>query len=192
MPSFIPATGKRILDDRLDKHASEEAPRLAEGVRCIIPHDPDFVALIYSTLFAHDVTDEGKTWMGGFASRIQPLASTRRQDYQHACWHLNEALEAFLNVNPIGGTTAVVGAVTGLAAEKRRSREGQQEPTDVTVDGRIIRLIDDSLSLQDWRLAGTSQEKPLIAFAEFLRSCSRAAFRDAIAKAPAQVRGELR
>jgi hypothetical protein len=171
----------RILDDRLDKHASEEAPWLAEGVRNIIPHDPDFVALIYSTLFGHEVADEGKTWIGGSASRILPLTSTRRQDYQHARWQLNEALEAFLKINPVGGTTAVVGAVRGLAAEKYRSREDQQKPTDIAMNGRTVRVIDDRLSLPDWRLANTHQETPLIAFAEFLRSCSPATFRDAVA-----------
>ncbi len=171
---------KRILEERFDEHASQEAPWLAEGVRSIIPHDPIFVALIYSTLFGHDVTDEHKTWIGGSASRILPLTSTRRQDYQQARWQLNEALKSFLDVNPIGGTAAVVGAVRGLAAERRRSGEDWQKPMDINVHGRTVRVVDDRLSLQDWRLADTHQEKPLSAFAEFLQSCPPDAFRNAV------------
>ena len=149
-------------------------------MRSIIPHDPVFVALIYSTLFGHDVTDESKTWMGGSASRILPLTSTRRQDYQQARWQLNEALKSFLDVNPIGGTAAVVGAVRGLAAERRRSGEDWQKPIDINVHDRTVRVVDDRLSLQDWRLADTRQEKPLSAFAEFLQSCPPDAFRNAV------------
>lgn len=172
---------QKILEEpRFSAYASDEAPGLADAVPWIIPHAPDFVALIYTTLFTRDVTDEAMTWVGGSASRILPIMSTRRQDYQHARWRLNEALPAFLRVSPGGGTAAVVGAVRGLALEKRRS-EPKREPEAVVVEGRTVRVVDDLLSLEDWRTAESRDGKPLNAFVEFLRSCPPGAFRDAVA-----------
>ena len=171
---------QRVIEDRFDEHASEEAPWLAEGVGSIIPHDSVFVARIYATLFTRDVTDEGKTWVGGSASRILPLTSTRRQDYQHARWRLNQALRPFLAANPVAGTAAVVGAVRGLDVDKRRGRDGPSEPTSLVVEGQQVQVVDDLLSLQDWREADTRQEEPLTTFVEFLRSCPPDAFEVAV------------
>jgi hypothetical protein len=151
-PDASRALLQQILEEpRFSKHASEEAPWLAEGVPSIIPHDPVFVARIYATFFTRDVTDEAKTWMGGSASRILPLTSTRRQDYQHARWRLNEALKPFLEADASGGTAAVVGAVRGLAEEKRRSRDAPRQPDALTIGGRTIRVMDDLLSLRAMR-----------------------------------------
>jgi hypothetical protein len=179
-PAASRALLHRILDDRFAAHASQEAPWLAEGVRSIIPHDPVFVAQIYATLFGRDVTDEGKTWVGGSASRILPLTSTRKQDYEHARWHLNEALNGFLEADPLAGTVAVVGAVRGLDTEKRRSRETTAEPTVLYIAGQSVQVVDDLMSLQDWRQENTRQEEPLAAFVRFLKSCPAEAFRDAV------------
>lgn len=177
-PAASRALLQRILDDRFDDHASQEAPDLAEDVGSIIPHDPDFVSLIYTTLFTRDVTDESETWIGGSASRILPLTSTHRQDYQHARWRLNEALQPFLEADPIGGTAAVVGAVRGLDAEKRRA--GRRAPRDLVITGQTVRVVDDLLSLQDWREERTREEEPLTAFVDFLKSCGPDAFRQAV------------
>ncbi|MDG4904520.1 MULTISPECIES: ATP-binding protein [unclassified Mesorhizobium] len=177
-PAASRALLQRILDDRFDTHASQEAPELAEAVGSIIPHDPDFVARIYATFFTRDVTDESETWIGGSASRILPLTSTRRQDYRHARWHLTEVLKPFLEANPAGGTAAVIGAVRGLELEKRGGE--LSAPTDLIITGRTVRVFDDLLSLQDWREERTHEEEPLTAFVDFLRSCEPDAFRQAV------------
>jgi len=179
-PAASRALLQRILDARFDEHASQEAPLLAESVTWIIPYDPAFVALIYSTLFTRDVTDAGKTWMGGSASRILPLTSTHRQDYQHARWHLNRALKPFLKADPMAGTAAVVGAVRGLDIAKRSGRDTSSAPTTINVAGESVLIVDDLLSLQDWREARVREEEPLTAFVDFLRSCSAEAFRVAV------------
>lgn len=179
-PAASCALLERILDDRFDEHSAQEAPWLAEGVPDIIPHDPVFVARIYATVFARDVTDESKTWIGGSASRILPLTSTRKQDYQQARWRLNESLKSFLNADAISGTAAVIGAVRGLATEKRRGREVPPEPTVLNIGGQSVEVVDDVLSLEDWRQQDTRQEKPLAVFAEFLRSCSSHVFRNVV------------
>lgn len=172
---------ERILEDRFEQHASNEAPRLADGVRSIYPHDPDFVVRIYGMLFERDVTDQSKTWMGGNASRILPLTSTRRQDYQHARWQLGQSLPPFLSDHPAAATRAVISAVRGLDLE-RRSERGQTPPavTDVDVDGRLVKVINDYLSLQDWRASKSYDSEVLTSFVSFLADCSDAAFRTVV------------
>jgi len=175
----------RILDDRFEDHAPQEAPWLAESVASIIPHDPTFVARVYATLFGREVTDEAKTWLGGSPSRILALTSTRRQDYQQARWHLNQALESFLQAAPMAGTTAVIGAVQGLDAAKERGRGGPPTPTRLSIGGKGLQVIDDLLSLQDWREENGHEEGPLSTLATFLQICSRDAFRQAVTAAMA-------
>jgi hypothetical protein len=179
-PAASRALLQRIVDDRFEEHASQEAPWLAEGVTSIIPYDSVFVAMIYTALFNRDVTDVAKTWMGGSASRILPLTSTHRQDYQRARWHLSRALRPFLDADPMGGTAAVVGAMRGLGAEKRRTRDIPREPTDLIIAGQPVRVVDDLLSLEDWREARAREEEALAAFVDFLRSCPPDAFRIAV------------
>lgn len=177
----------RILDDRFDAHASAEAPWLAESVRNIIPHDPAFVARIYTTLFQRDVTDESATWIGGSASRILPLSSSRRQDYQHARWQLNQTLGAFLDADPTIGTSAVIGAVRGLDMTRRTGRDLTAPTiTEIQVNGRMVRVIDDLLSLRDWRSDDAHDQGPLPAFVQFLKTCSYEAFRSVVEAATAQ------
>lgn len=172
---------ERILEDRFEQHASNEAPWLADGVRSIYPHDPDFVVRIYGTLFERDVTDQSKTWIGGAASRILPLTSTHRQDYQHARWQLAQSLPPFLKDHPAAATRAVISAVRGLNLEGR-SKRGQTPPavTDVDVDGRLVRVINDYLSLQDWRARKSYDSEVLTSFVSFLADCSDAAFRTVV------------
>lgn len=169
---------ERILEDRFEQHASNEAPWLAEGVHSIYPHDPDFVVRIYGTLFERDVTDQSKTWMGGAASRILPLTSTHRQDYQHARWRLAQSLLPFLNDHPAAATRAIISAVRGLNLE-RRSGRGQMPPeiTEIDIDGRCVKVIDDYLSLQDWRERESHDAEVLSKFVGFLRDCPDIAFR---------------
>jgi hypothetical protein len=169
----------RILDDRFEEHATQEARWLAEGVTSIIPHDPVFVARIYTTLFGRDVTDDAKTWMGGAPSRILAMTSTRRQDYQHARWHLNELLGSFLEAAPMVATAAVIGIVQALDA-KRRDHDSPQTLTRLRIGEKDIQIFDDLLSLQDWREESTHEEEFLSAFVAFLRTCSQEAFREAV------------
>ena len=172
---------ERILEDRFEQHASSEAPWLADGVRSIYPHDPDFVVRIYGTLFARDVTDQSKTWMGGTASRILPLTSTHRQDYEHARWQLGQSLQPFLKDRPAEATRAVISAVRGLNLE-RRSGRGQKPPTvtNIDIDGRLVKVIDDYLTLQDWRAKESYDSEVLTSFVSFLRDCSAEVFRTVV------------
>lgn len=184
-PDASRALLSRILDDRFENHAPQEAPWLAEGVASIVPHDPTFAVRIYATLFGREVADDAKTWLGGSPSRILPMTSTRRQDYQHARWRLNEALGPFLEAAPAAGTAAVVGAVQGLDAAKHADGRSSRMPARLRIGDKVVQVVDDLLSLQDWRDEDSREDQPLSTFTDFLRSCSREAFREAVTAAMA-------
>lgn len=164
-----------LVEPRFSAHAHEEAQWLAEGVGKIAPIDPEFAFRIYQTLFSRGVED-GHSWLGGQPSRIMALSSNRRQDYEHGRWQLKGAFPQLIKASPAWGARAASAAAIGAAQERRPGRD--YEPVEITVpDGRRIRIVADSRSLQDWRdNSGFSdpREDILAAFAEFLRKCKPA------------------
>lgn len=168
-----------ITDPHFSEHASEEAPWLAEGVRYMVASAPDFVEKIYATLFGRQSPQEGDSWLGG-PSRILPLRSNRKQDYEHARWHLEQVLPNFLTASPKHSTHAVSSCAIGLATEEEPDRtEGL---THVSIPGRVgtLSIVDDRFSLQEWRESEEHEEterRILRAFTTFLQSCPPGDFR---------------
>jgi hypothetical protein len=192
-----PQASRRLLqqileDPHFTEHAHSEAPWLAEGVPYIIPHDADFVATIYSTLFGRPAPQDGKSWLGGQPSQILPLSTNRKQEYEHAYWHLNRALRAFLEAAPKAGVAAVIGAAKGMAQDKSRD-ETALTVLEVDVDGRTVRVIDEMLSLQDWRRGGrrtgSAEEDVLSTLVDFLVKTDAETFRSAVETATASEAG---
>jgi hypothetical protein len=184
-PGASRALLEQILQEpRFTAHAHEEAPWLAEGITSIIPHDPNFAAIIYATLFERPAPQEGTSWLGGHRSRILPLSSTRKQDYEHARWHLTRALKSFLQADPKGGVTAVIGTALGLAAQGSSRRQQKPGTLQITVGARVLQIVDDMLSLQDWRQRGRGTGDPeddvLGTFVDFLRAADATVFRAAV------------
>jgi hypothetical protein len=184
-PAASRALLQQILEEpRFSSHAHEEAPWLAEGVGSIIPYDPEFAAIVYASLFGRSAPQEGTSWLGGHRSRILPLSSNRKQDYEHAHWHLARALRPFLQADPMGGVTAVIGAALGLAAQDSSRRKRAPEILRIGTEGRSLCVVDDLLSLQDWRQrsrrSGDPEDDILGTFVEFLRAADPAAFRTAV------------
>ena len=152
---------QQILEEpRFTGHAHEEAPWLAEGIGSIIPYDPEFAAIVYASLFGRSAPQEGASWLGGHRSRILPLSSNRKQDYEHARWHLARALRPFLQVDPKAGVTAVIGAALGLAAQDSPRRRRAPEILRIETTTHTLRVVDDLLSLQDWRQRGRRSGDP--------------------------------
>lgn len=180
-PSASRSLLERILTTRFSEHAWWEAPCLAENIQHIIPHDVGFAAQAYETIFSQDVTDESETWFGGHPSAILPMTSTHQQDYQHARWLLVEALEGFLETDPAGGTAAVIRAVRGLDD----GQEKHQTSVVFDISGQSVRVLNDALSLMEWREESPREETPLVAFENFLRkrNCDHEAFQSVITTA---------
>lgn len=176
-----------ITEPRFTLYATEEAPWLAEGVRTIVRSDPAFVEQIYAVLFGRAAPQDGDSWFGGQPSRILPLRTNRRQDYEHGRWHLQEALETVLVASPEVGTRAVSYCAIGVAREEY-SDAPSVVSLGVSVAGRPISIIDDRLSLEDWSQddgRDTRTEKRILSvFTEHLRSCTPDVFeRSALAAA---------
>jgi hypothetical protein len=171
---------QRILEEpRFSQHAHEEAPWLAEGVPTIAESDPGFVVEIYDALFGRSLKDDGQTWLGGAPSRILPLSSNRRQDYEHARWHLRRAFPAFLEVSPELGTQIASGASVAQAMESR-SRKNLPVHNIATPHGDL-RIVEDDLTLEEWRESRRRALEPgddiLTAFFQFLRQCTESDLR---------------
>ena len=78
---------------------------LTEDIDKIWDHDPEFVTLIYRTIFTHYEPSDKRTHMGGF---IVSMASTRRQDYSMCQYRLVEHFPNFLRAAPLPATQAVI------------------------------------------------------------------------------------
>jgi hypothetical protein len=96
---------------------------------------------------------------------------------------LNRTLRAFLNAAPKAGVAAVIGAAKGMAQDKSRS-ETPLTVLEVDVDGSTVRVIDEMLSLQDWRRGsrrtGSAEDDVLTTFVDFLEKADAETFRGAV------------
>jgi hypothetical protein len=182
-PEASRALLQRILEEpHFSEHAHTEAPWLAEGVRYIIPHDAAFAATVYATLFARPAPQDGKAWFGGLGSRILPLTTSRKQQYEHAYWHLYRAIQPFLDTAPAEAVAAVIAVAKGMAAGERRGAE--PDVLSIDVAGKTIRIVDEFQSLQDWRHGArriaSSEDVVLGAFVRFLTTTDASSFRMAV------------
>ncbi|WP_163870644.1 ATP-binding protein [Myxococcus eversor] len=179
-----PAASVRLLEQiiqepRFSQHVHEEAFELAEGILHIAPVDPAFAVRIYVTLFSRPVPQDGTTVMGAGVSRILPVTSTRKQDYEHARWQLTQSLPRFLAAVPGSGTRALIGAANGLA-EQMSYRANQLVRVTEYAGEMEVTILHDPFSPGDWRRPGDPANELLAVFAGFLRNCTPEAFRDAV------------
>lgn len=147
-----PAASRRSLvqlltPDRLRDHAHEDMPWLARKVLKIDASDPAFVPEIYKVIFSYGVRDDGATSIG--ASRILPLRSNRRQDYEMAKWTLKEAFPRFMQAHPVEGIRALIGALEGHVRNQHPLDDSARE---ITVRGgdRDGKVIDDQSHIWAW------------------------------------------
>lgn len=176
---------QKILDEpRFSSHAHDEAPWLAEGVMHIIPHDAAFVTSVYAALFGRPAPSDGDSWMGGAASRILPLRSNRRQDYEHGRWHLQQTLPAFLRAFPAEATRAVNAATIGISLGAG-NRYAERPMHVVQESAQLIRIAEDGLSHTEWRGSDDSMDyrggAVLSGFVSFLAACQSDEFQQVVA-----------
>ena len=78
---------------------------LVEHVDKIWIYDPEFVALVFHTVFTYNETSDERIHMGGF---IVSMASTRRQNYKMCRYRLIKHFPGFLEAAPLLATRAVI------------------------------------------------------------------------------------
>lgn len=175
----------RILrDPHFSQNADREATWLAEQILPITRVDPEFTVKIYAALYGQTITDDATSWFGGQPSRIMPLSSNRRQDYEHCRWQLGTAMGKVLEISPNHGTRALIDALIGKVATEGYG--GSQEPDRVNLGTVTIELRGSDIELRTWddEGGGANHEDDLLAhYVRFLRDCDTSAFASSVAAA---------
>ncbi|GKS66153.1 hypothetical protein YTPLAS72_34570 [Nitrospira sp.] len=119
-PTSSRALLSRALEqEHLKQYAYIEARWLADEVKRLALHDPDFVKQIYHALFTHREESDAPTTMGD--SQILPLVSNRKQDFHHAQWRLSKAFPSFLESAPKPAAEALISAVEAFVGHRNSS-----------------------------------------------------------------------
>lgn len=96
---------RSIATDHLSAYGFEEMPIVARETDAIAIRDPDLLLDIYAAVFSHDEPSKESTDLSG--SRILPITSNRRQDYQLAMWQLGQSYPRFAQRAPVAATRAM-------------------------------------------------------------------------------------
>ena len=177
---------ERILrDPHFSQHADREAPWLSEQIISIAGADPVFAVEVYRCIYGQMITDTATSALGGSRSRILPLSSNRRQDYEHARWQLGKSIGKFLEISPEYGTRAIIDAVIGRAAtEGYGSRD---EPVIVDLGTSKVEFRGHKFEFNAWDEKGEGvagrEDDVLTSFVAFLRGCDTDAFSTSVAAA---------
>jgi hypothetical protein len=132
--------GRLFESQRFEKHGHEDIPWLTRKVTRIAQFDREFVVSIYAHVFAGAITDQTETSLGH--SRILPLISNRRQDYEMAQWTLAEYFPKFLEQYPGEAAVALVEAIKGYVDREHPIRDGARRFT-IYVGNQSVELIED-------------------------------------------------
>lgn len=185
-----PATSKALLDRILrEPHFSQNADReahwLAEQILPIARADPSFATEIYAGLYGQMITDTATSAFGGHRSRILPLSSNRRQDYEHSRWYLGTSVGNFLAISPEHGTRAVIDAVIGKARTQGYGEPAESYIVDLGSANIEFRGIEVEFNAWDERDddARSRDDDVLAHYVAFLRSCDVASFGSSVAAA---------
>jgi hypothetical protein len=108
--------------DRFDAHRHEDLPWLTRKLKPILSVAPDFLVDIYRWTFAGALPERTQTSVG--QSRILPMRSNQRQDFEMAHWSLKEFFPTFLKAEPDLATQAYVAAIEGFIVREHPPREG--------------------------------------------------------------------
>jgi hypothetical protein len=177
-PGASAALLDRILrEPHFSQNADNEAPWLAEQLLPIALADPSFAAQIYAGLYGQIITDTATSAFGGHQSRILPLSSNRRQNYEHSRWHLGKSVGEFLAISPEHGTRAVIDAVIGKARTQGYGEPAAPNLVDLGSAKIEFRETEVEFNAWDEKDGDTSREDDVLAhYVAFLRSCDVASF----------------
>src|SRR5262249_37936838 len=140
---------------------------------------------IYAALYGQVIADDATSWFGGQPSRIMPLSSNRRQDYEHCRWRLGTAMGEVLAISPDHGTRALIDALIGKVTT--RGQDCNREPVHIDLGAATIELRADNIEYSSWaegKEGGRARDDDLLRhYSEFLRGCDIATFAVSVAAA---------
>ena len=135
---------------------------LTEYVDRIWNCDPEFVLLIYRTVFHHNENSEDKTSLVGGA--VMPIISTRRQDYSMCRYRLIKHFPGFLRASPLLATQSVIRSLNVFIVGEhivRYLRTGVELEDMIEIfdfRGKPAYFMEDGSYIWD---AGNSSDKPI-------------------------------
>lgn len=173
---------RALCDPHFSAHADKEATWLAEQIMPIARADADFAVDIFRVLYSRDITDDSTSFFGGQPSRIMPLSSNRRQDYQSSRYHLGRKAGRLLELSARAGTRAVIEAALG-DADREKLSDGEAER--VHVEGRPpFDLLGHERGYNAWdepdEHRGGRDDDVLGHYVAFLRACPVDAFTESV------------
>ncbi len=157
-----------IEPSHLSQYGFEELPWLAQEVKRLIPFAPTLVRDIYCAAFRHQEESEEPTPIG--SSRILPLVSNRRQDYEMALYQLAKTFPAFLESAPEEATHTLIRVLEAYVTQRHSPASGQWHEEAFDFDGRQAHLRTDYSHI--WDESGIHRDdgpmKMLDAFQQFV------------------------
>lgn len=165
---------KKCLEvEHLARFGFEELPWLAREVKRLVAIAPELVEEIYTAAFNYEEISEEQTRMG--SSRILPLVSNKRQDYEMAHYELEQAFPAFLEIAPISATKGLISVIDAYVA-KRHPTNAERDPLEFfDFNGTNARFETDLSAIWDSNdtYSHHSALKMLTYFQEFLENLCR-------------------
>ncbi|WP_162864074.1 hypothetical protein [Pseudomonas viridiflava] len=178
-----PRASRALLDRALrEPHFSDCADRearwLAEQIIPITKCDPEFASEIYACLYGQTVTDTTKSAFGGQQSRILPLLSTRKQDFNGCRYLLGLKIGEVLTLSPYHGTRAVISAVVGQYST--RSYGSDRSYSQLHIGTELVELRGPSTEFTRWDQEqsqfGDPDDDLLQHYIRFLQGCDTRSF----------------
>lgn len=124
--------------EHLSKYGFEEMPWLAREVKRFIHLEPSLCEQIYSVAFSYQEESNEVTSMGG--SRILPLTSTRRQDYDMASYELARVFPEFLRAAPENAIRALITVMNNYVAQHHSVPHHDEQSKEFEFDGLKARI----------------------------------------------------
>lgn|GEM_PF-623966 len=182
----------RILrEPHFSANADREARWLSEQIMPIARTDPDFAIEIYRMLYSSNITDDSTSHFGGQVSRIMPLSSNRRQDYQSCRYDLGRRVTRLLELSVSLGTRAIVEAALGdtdrampLGDDRERVAIEDRAPFDLLGRDYTFDAWDDPEGRH-----GTQDDDVLAHLVAHLRGCAPEAFATTVEAAASDYAG---
>ena len=161
-----------LQPERLAQYGFEELPWLAREVKRLIPADAAFVGELYRAAFEYREQSQDPTAMG--TSRILPLVSNRRQDYEHGLYVLGSAFPEFLAKGSACAVSALIAVIEVYVTDRHRAPSGEES---FNFNGEDARLAEDYSAI--WDQGGVYRhEEPIKMLEAFERHLERLAVRD--------------
>jgi len=125
----------------LAQYGYQEGHVLATEMKRLVAIDPSFVRDGYAAVFGFEESSEAVSPLGN--SRILPMSSTRRQDFEGAKYILAHEFPQFLVSAPVQATSALVASVQGYVAQRHAHRLERYAGGSFNFLGQTAQLIPD-------------------------------------------------